>query len=137
MAPTRLRQSTTASTREPTGYEIPGLEYTQPLTWRAGKPIPVADLLTRLEKLAIELRNFDQDQVNPKDFQRLAQDLANANLLGHKDKGIRAWTVSCVVDVLKICAPDAPFSNAQLKVWQWRVRSYIVSNRTRISSQSS
>lgn len=97
-------------------YEIPGLQFDDSLTWRAGKPIPVADLLARLQKLATELRKYDLDQVDSRAFTTLAQDLANANLLGHKDKGVRAWTVSCIVDVLKICAPDAPFIEGQLKV---------------------
>ncbi|KIW18992.1 hypothetical protein PV08_03282 [Exophiala spinifera] len=97
-------------------YDIPGLQFDDTLTWRAGKPIPVADLLARLQKLASELRKYDLDQVDSRTFTTLAQDLANANLLGHKDKGVRAWTVSCIVDVLKICAPDAPFIEGQLKV---------------------
>jgi sister chromatid cohesion protein PDS5 len=98
------------------GYDVPGLNFSDTLSWRAGKAIPVGDLLTRLQKLAAELRSYDLDQVNSQSFTRLAQDLANANLLAHKDKGVRAWTVSCVVDVLKICAPDAPFLQVQLKV---------------------
>src|SRR6201996_3807018 len=98
------------------GYAIPGLNFSDTLSWRAGKAIPVGDLLTRLQKLAAELRSYDLDQVESRAFTTLAQDLANANLLAHKDKGVRAWTVSCVVDVLKICAPDAPFIEGQLKV---------------------
>ena len=115
--PSRLRNTATAeSAQKGHTYDIPGVQFNEPLTWRAGKPIPVGDLLTRLQKLAAELRNFDLDQVDSRAFTTLAHDLANANLLGHKDKGVRAWTASCVVDVLKICAPDAPFLEGQLKV---------------------
>ncbi len=115
--PTRLRNTAAAdSAQKETRYEIPGLQFGDTLTWRAGKPIPVADLLARLQKLASALRNYDLDQVDSRAFTTLAHDLANANLLGHKDKGVRAWTVSCIVDVLKICAPDAPFIEGQLKV---------------------
>ena len=97
-------------------YDIPGLKFDESLSWRAGKAISVGDLLSRLQSLAAELRNYDLDLVDSRAFTPLAQDLANANLLAHKDKGVRAWTVSCVVDVLKICAPDAPFIQGQLKV---------------------
>lgn len=115
--PARPRNTAAAgSTQQDHRYEIPGLHFDDTLTWRAGKPIPVADLLARLQKLAAELRKYDLDQVDSRAFTTLAQDLANANLLGHKDKGVRAWTVSCIVDVLKICAPDAPFIEGQLKV---------------------
>ena len=115
--PSRLRNTVaTESAQKEHRYDIPGIQFSEPLTWRAGKPIAVGDLLTRLQKLAAELRNYDLDQVDSRAFTALAGDLANANLLGHKDKGVRAWTVSCVVDVLKICAPDAPFIDGQLKV---------------------
>lgn len=115
--PIRLRNTAAAeAAQKEHRYDIPGLEFEDSLRWRAGKAIPVADLLTRLQKLAAELRNYDIDQVDSRAFTTLAHDLANANLLGHKDKGVRAWTVSCIVDVLKICAPDAPFLEGQLKV---------------------
>lgn len=115
--PTRLRNTGSAGdAQKDQRYDIPGLDFGDTLTWRAGKPISVADLLTRLQKLASELRNFDLDQVDSRAFNTLAHDLANANLLAHKDKGVRAWTIACIVDVLKICAPDAPFLEGQLKV---------------------
>lgn len=115
--PTRLRNSSAAdAAHKENRYNIPGLQFEEPLTWRAGKAIQVAELLARLQKLAAELRSYDLDPVDSRAFTTLAHDLANANLLGHKDKGVRAWSVSCIVDVLKICAPDAPFVEAQLKV---------------------
>ena len=116
--PTRLRNNVAAAdaAQKEAHYTTPGLQFSDTLTWRAGKAIPVAELLTRLQKLGNELRNFDDDQVDSRTFTTLAHDLANANLLGHKDKGVRAWTVSCIVDVLRICAPDAPFIEVQLKV---------------------
>ncbi|KAI9870641.1 MAG: hypothetical protein M1823_008680, partial [Watsoniomyces obsoletus] len=116
--PARLRQSAGGpadSSDAEKQYDIPGLNFHQSLSWRPGKAIPVAELLSRLENLSNQLRGYEDDQANSSRFTLLADDLANANLLGHKDKGVRAWVLSCVVDVLKVCAPDAPFKNAQLK----------------------
>lgn len=96
-------------------YEIPGLDFSQTLTWRPGKAIAVADLLSRLKDLHSKLTSHDDDNVDSRQWTALAGDLANSNLLGHKDKGVRASTVSCIVDVLRICAPDAPFQDNQLK----------------------
>lgn len=96
-------------------YNIPGIKFDEPLSWRAGKAIAVADLLSRLQKLQSELTTYDEDNVDHAAFTRLGLDLASTNLLGHKDRGVRAWAVACVVDLLRICAPDAPFSNSQLK----------------------
>ncbi len=117
--PGRIRQVPAAAVAAGNSSElpyIPGLHFNEALTWRAGKAIPVADLLTRLQALSTELRRLEQDQVDRTAFTKVAQDLASANLLGHKDKGIRAYVACCVVDILRLCAPDAPFKNAQLKV---------------------
>jgi sister chromatid cohesion protein PDS5 len=71
------------------------LEFNEPLTWRAGRPIQVADLLRRLRQLYEELAAMDQlevedqagrDSVTPK-----AQELGSSQLLGHKDRGVKAW----------------------------------------------
>ena len=93
------------------------LRFNEPLSWKAGKAIPIADLLSRLQKLAKELRNLEPDgEVDPKNVFKIAQELVSPNLLAHKDKGVRAWTTCCVVDLLRICVPHAPFRNPQLKV---------------------
>jgi len=117
--PARSRQANTRAAAQPQEeegpYNIPNLEFNEALSWRAGRAIPVADLLTRLQKLSTELRNAEQGSVDVKDIAKLAHDLVNPNLLGHKDKGIRAWTVSCVVDILNLTAPNAPYSNPQLR----------------------
>ncbi|KAJ9664720.1 Sister chromatid cohesion protein pds5 [Neophaeococcomyces mojaviensis] len=115
--PGRLRQAprATEAEAEEGPYNVPGLEFNEPLTWRAGKAIPVAELFSRLQALSNELRSKEEEVIDVKDIAKLAQDLVNPNLLGHKDKGIRAWTVCCVVDVLMVCAPNAPYRPQQLK----------------------
>jgi sister-chromatid-cohesion protein PDS5 len=42
--------------------------------------------------------------------------LVNPSLLQHKDVGVRAWTCCCLVDMLKLFAPDAPYPAKNLKV---------------------
>jgi sister-chromatid-cohesion protein PDS5 len=96
--------------------EVSGLTFNEPLSWRAGKPIPTAELLRRLDALSTELREMDQDDDVKVSLTKVAKELAGHNLLSHKDKGVRAFTACCLVDVLKICAPDAPFTPTQLKV---------------------
>ncbi len=95
---------------------LPGLQFNEPLSWRAGKPIPVAELLRRLQALARELRDTDQEEHDRSTFTKVAKELASQNLLAHKDKGVRAWTACSLVDILRLCAPDAPFTEAQLRV---------------------
>ncbi|KAG0647636.1 Precocious dissociation of sisters 5 [Hyphodiscus hymeniophilus] len=95
--------------------QLGGLSFNQPLSWRAGRPIPLGDLLGRLDALSSELREMDQEDTDKDSLTAVAKELAGQHLLGHKDKGVRAFTACCLVDILKICAPNAPFTGSQLK----------------------
>ncbi|MCJ1307412.1 hypothetical protein MMC25_001058 [Agyrium rufum] len=91
-----------------------GLRFAEPLSWRAGKPIPVGELLRRLQTLAKEMKEMNQEEEIRDSFTKVAKELANPHLLDHKDKGVRAWTAHCLVDILRLCAPDAPYTAIQL-----------------------
>jgi sister chromatid cohesion protein PDS5 len=114
MAPRRSAATEVLEEEEP---QLAVLQFDEPLSWRAGRPIPTADLLRRLETLFTELREMDQGEVDKLSLTKVAKELVGQNLIGHKDKGVRAFTACCLVDVLKICAPDAPFTPSQLKVF--------------------
>ena len=116
--PTRAAVGTVTETMEQQepDQEMPGLHFNEPLSWRAGKPIPIADLLRRLQTLSKEMRGMDQGESERESCSTVAKELASHNLLAHKDKGIKAWTACCLVDILRICAPDAPYTGPQLKV---------------------
>jgi sister-chromatid-cohesion protein PDS5 len=92
------------------------LSFKQPLVGRPGKQISVSDLLTRLKTLLDELRTIDQEDAHHESLTPVAQELASQSLLQHKDNGVRAWTVCCIVDMLKLFAPDAPYPASKLKV---------------------
>jgi sister-chromatid-cohesion protein PDS5 len=97
-------------------HEMGGLQFNEPLSWRAGKPIAIADLLRRLQNLSKEMRAMEQEEEDRDSFTAVAKELASHNLLAHKDKGVKAWTACCLVDILRLCAPDAPYTGQQLKV---------------------
>lgn len=118
MPGTRGRDSTSERTERVENPQSESLlRFNEPLSWKAGKAISIADLLSRLQKLAKEVRNLEPEgEVDPGSVFKIAQELVSPNLLAHKDKGVRAWTTCCVVDLLRICVPHAPFRNPQLKV---------------------
>ncbi|APA14981.1 hypothetical protein SS1G_13681 [Sclerotinia sclerotiorum 1980 UF-70] len=91
------------------------LVFDEPLSWRAGKPIATETLLKRLKKLASELRDMDQEEIDKSSLTVVAKELAAQNLLNHKDNGVKAWAGCCLVDILKLCAPDAPYTSSQVK----------------------
>ncbi|KAI0430446.1 armadillo-type protein [Xylaria sp. FL1042] len=95
--------------------ELVALQFNEPLSWRAGKPIATGELLRRLEKLSKELADMDQETVDKDSLHSVAKDLASHHLLAHKEAGVKAYVASCLVDVLKLCAPEAPFTPKQLK----------------------
>ena len=96
--------------------ELQALEFSEQLVPRAGKPIATGELLRRLERLSKELVDLEQDTVDKDSLTPVAKQLASPSLLSHKEAGVKAFTASCLVDILKLCAPEAPFTPKQLKV---------------------
>lgn len=118
MMPTRTAVSAATAVMEEEEEQdvMSGLQFNEPLSWRAGKSIAVAELLRRLQILAKEMGDMEQEENERDSFTHVAKELASPNLLAHKDKGVRAWTAACLVDILRLCAPDAPYTGQQLKV---------------------
>lgn len=96
--------------------EHQSLKFNEELSWRPAKPIPSGTLLTRLEKLSKELADFEQGEVDLSSLKNVSAQLAHRNLLQHKDRGVKAYTACCLVDILRLFVPDAPFTDDQLKV---------------------
>ena len=92
------------------------LQFKQTLAGRPGKQISVGDLLARMETLLNELRTIDQEEAHHESLRPVAEQLADRSLLQHKDAGVRAWTCCCLVDMLKLFAPEAPYPASKLKV---------------------
>jgi len=94
------------------------LRVTQPLVPRANKPITTAELIKRLTDLSSQLIEASQDNAAIKaQLERsIAPQLVDKNLLQHKDKGVKSYVAISIVEILRICAPDAPFNASQLKV---------------------
>ncbi|KAL8321956.1 hypothetical protein RB598_005112 [Gaeumannomyces tritici] len=116
MAPTRRSAAAAAVEEESEPEEgLVRLKFDQPLTWRAGKPIQTGELHRRLDTLSKELSELEQETTDKDSLTKVAKELVSHNLLTHKDKGVKAFVACCLVDVLRVCAPNAPFTPAQLK----------------------
>ncbi len=59
---------------------------------------------------------MEQENTDASSLNKVAKEVASHPLLTHKDKGVRAQTACCVVEILRLCAPNAPFTESQLKV---------------------
>ncbi|GAA5824892.1 hypothetical protein JCM11251_005384 [Rhodosporidiobolus azoricus] len=87
------------------------LEFSQPLR---GASLSNHELTKRLKALHHELRDLDQDTVDTASLDGVAKDLIHPGLLLHKDKGVKAFVGCCLVDVLRLYAPDAPYTPKEL-----------------------
>ena len=67
MAP---RRGAEAVSEEPE-QDLVRLTFNEPLSWRAGKPIPTGELLRRLDTLANELREMDQEEIDKDSFTKV------------------------------------------------------------------
>lgn len=114
--PAVVQEEEVEEATEPGGDGLRPLQFKQPLVGRPGKPISVGDLLARLETLLNELRTIDQEEAHHESLRPVANELVTSSLLQHKDAGVRAWTCCCLVDMLKLFAPDAPYPAKNLKV---------------------
>ncbi|KAK3399126.1 putative SPO76 protein [Sordaria brevicollis] len=115
MAPRRSAPEEEEELEQEQEQGLVALEFNEPLTWRPGKPISIDTLLKRLDALSKELSELDQENVDTDSLVKVAKDVASHQLIQHKDKGVRAYTACCIVDILRLCAPDAPFTPSQLK----------------------
>ena len=91
------------------------LQFDEPLTWRPGKQIQVTELLRRLKALSEELASLDQEDADRETLVPKAQELASPLLISHKDKGVKAYALLCVVEMFRLLAPNAPYKLGQLK----------------------
>lgn len=92
------------------------LQFDEELSWRPAKSIPAGTLLDRLERLSKELADLDQGATDLESLKDVASKLGHRNLLQHRDRGVKAYTACCLVDILRLYVPDAPLTDDQLKV---------------------
>jgi sister chromatid cohesion protein PDS5 len=78
------------------------------------------EMLSYLKDLLSELQKLEQDvEKAPKELHDLANNLVNAKLIENPDKDIRVLSLCCICEVLRIYAPDDPYTdNDKLKVFQ-------------------
>ncbi|KAF8940722.1 hypothetical protein BGZ58_005050 [Dissophora ornata] len=76
----------------------------------------VADLLKKLKDLHAELKTLEQEAVDTSSLSSVTKQLIDPSIVNHKDKGVKIYAACCIADLLRIYAPDAPYTNNNLKV---------------------
>lgn len=80
------------------------------LPWGAGLLQSCAHLLT-----SIDQGKDDQSSKTP-ELEKVANALVRPEIIFHLDRGVRLVAACCLSDILRIFAPDAPYTSSQLKV---------------------
>lgn len=70
------------------------------------------ELIKYLNELHNSLNALAQDiEVRPKGLESISMQLIDQRILNHTDKDVRLLTACCLVDVLRLFAPEAPYSD--------------------------
>ncbi|KAJ4468818.1 armadillo-type protein [Lentinula aciculospora] len=73
------------------------------------------NLLKKLKTLHSELADMDQELVDVNSLSTVRKELVSSSVLLHKDRGVKAYAACCMADILRLYAPDAPYTQAELR----------------------
>ncbi|KAF8419563.1 hypothetical protein EV426DRAFT_719909 [Tirmania nivea] len=92
------------------------LQFSEPISWKLGRPpIAINLLMKRLQQLLAELVTLEQTTVDRASLSTAARDLCAPALMQHKDKGVKAYVACGLAEMLRLHAPDAPYTAGQLR----------------------
>lgn len=89
----------------------------------AGKGLTTDQIIKKLHGLYDQLEKQDQDDVDRNSLSTARAELIHKTILLHKDQGVRAYTACCLAELLRLYAPDAPYTQPELRdIFQFFVR---------------
>ncbi|KAH3678177.1 hypothetical protein WICPIJ_008912 [Wickerhamomyces pijperi] len=94
--------------------KLPKLKFKKSIVSSPTDNIPLKELLERLDTLSTELSKVDQDKFDVQSLDKLKTDLISKKLLDHRELGVQALIACCISDILRIYAPDAPYTDREL-----------------------
>lgn len=81
----------------------------------SGRGLSTDALLKKLKILHTELAEHEQEQTDVASLGAVRKELCSTSLLLHKDRGVKAYTACCLADILRLYAPDAPYTQSELR----------------------
>eukprot|EP01041_Mallomonas_annulata_P003697 gene3697-7356_t len=80
-----------------------------------GKALKKNELIPKLKDLHEALQCVSQEPAErPENLDTISAQLVSARILGHIDKEVTLLATCCIVDILRIYAPEAPYNDEQL-----------------------
>ncbi|KAK1222320.1 Sister chromatid cohesion protein pds5 [Marasmius sp. AFHP31] len=91
-------------------------------------------LLKKLKALHTELAALDQEQVDTSTLSNVRKDLISTSIFLHKDRGVKAFAACCLADILRLYAPDAPYTQPELRdIFQFFFRQLVAGMKSQES----
>ena len=81
----------------------------------SGKAVTTDALLKKLNTLHQQLASLEQEHVDVNSLSTVRTELIHTSLLLHKDRGVKAYTACCLADILRLYAPEAPYTQHELR----------------------
>jgi sister chromatid cohesion protein PDS5 len=81
----------------------------------AGKGLNTDVVLKKLKALHTELADMDQELVDVSSLNTARKELISTSIMLHKDRGVKAYAACCLADILRLYAPDAPYTHNELR----------------------
>ncbi|AOA63890.1 Sister chromatid cohesion protein [Komagataella phaffii CBS 7435] len=89
-------------------------ELESPIISSISEPITTKELVDRLRNVCDQLSALDQDLVDLDSLAEIKKDLVNQKLIKHNNQGVQAYVSCCLAEILRLYAPDAPYTATQL-----------------------
>ncbi|KAJ7039761.1 armadillo-type protein [Mycena alexandri] len=80
-----------------------------------GKGLSTDLIIKKLQVLHRELADLEQEFVDVTSLGVVRKELINSSILLHKDRGVKAYAACCLADILRLTAPDAPYTQSELR----------------------
>lgn len=80
-----------------------------------GKGLNTDVILKKLKALHTELADMDQELVDVSTLNAVRKELISTSIMLHKDRGVKAYAACCLADILRLYAPDAPYTHTELR----------------------
>lgn len=77
---------------------------------------PPSEVRAHLVTMHKELAGLDQGSIDTSELDAYCRELIRPALLRHKDLGVQSIVACILADVLRLYAPNAPFSPSEIKV---------------------
>ncbi|KAJ1740064.1 Sister chromatid cohesion protein pds5 [Coemansia sp. RSA 989] len=79
------------------------------------KAVAISELYKQLKKLSKELNGLEQETVDTQSLDAVTRQLLAPSLLRHKESGVVSYVSCCIADILRLYAPEAPYSDDEIK----------------------